>query len=227
MLLCSFVLCSSSVDNSFYWKHNGYFAVLSLRVNSRFAGISLYVVTMNQLLGLGSLKCLLLTWDMHIVHYSFEQHILFILTLCYLVLSDIYGDRPRPLPKVDELKGATDISERKGTPSWDFDVCACFYLMQYHHIMLYFGSMSPYYATANLWFLLVHNRRKKAGSGWSLHQSAESLTYQGILQLTRKSGGLQGVPRCLWLKGCWKVLSVACLLLRYVLLQLVFVASKH
>ncbi|KAF0924203.1 hypothetical protein E2562_008500 [Oryza meyeriana var. granulata] len=35
--------------------------------------------------------------------------------------SDIYGDRPRPLPKVDELKGATDISERKGTPSWDFD----------------------------------------------------------------------------------------------------------
>uniref|UniRef100_A0A0D9WBQ9 RING-type E3 ubiquitin transferase n=1 Tax=Leersia perrieri TaxID=77586 RepID=A0A0D9WBQ9_9ORYZ len=35
--------------------------------------------------------------------------------------SDLYGDRPRPLPKVDELKGATDISERKGTPSWDFD----------------------------------------------------------------------------------------------------------
>ncbi|XP_040379957.1 E3 ubiquitin-protein ligase ORTHRUS 2-like [Oryza brachyantha] len=35
--------------------------------------------------------------------------------------SDIYGDRPRPLPKVAELKGATDISERKGTPSWNFD----------------------------------------------------------------------------------------------------------
>ncbi|KAG8066872.1 hypothetical protein GUJ93_ZPchr0005g16170 [Zizania palustris] len=35
--------------------------------------------------------------------------------------SDIYGDRPRPLPKIKELKDAIDICERKGTPSWDFD----------------------------------------------------------------------------------------------------------
>ncbi|KAH1062960.1 hypothetical protein GLYMA_02G309100v4 [Glycine max] len=35
--------------------------------------------------------------------------------------SDEIGDRPRPLPKIDELKGAVDITERKGDPSWDFD----------------------------------------------------------------------------------------------------------
>ncbi|KAK7299811.1 hypothetical protein RJT34_10639 [Clitoria ternatea] len=35
--------------------------------------------------------------------------------------SDEYGDRPRPLPKIGELKGAIDITERKGSPSWDYD----------------------------------------------------------------------------------------------------------
>lgn len=35
--------------------------------------------------------------------------------------SDEHGDRPRPLPVIKELKEATDISERKGVPSWDFD----------------------------------------------------------------------------------------------------------
>ncbi|XP_057440850.1 E3 ubiquitin-protein ligase ORTHRUS 2 [Lotus japonicus] len=35
--------------------------------------------------------------------------------------TDDVGDRPRPLPKIDELKGAVDITERKGDPSWDFD----------------------------------------------------------------------------------------------------------
>jgi len=39
-----------------------------------------------------------------------------------LTCSDEIGDRPRPLPKIDELKGAVDITERKGDPSWDFDV---------------------------------------------------------------------------------------------------------
>ncbi|XP_044977977.1 E3 ubiquitin-protein ligase ORTHRUS 2-like [Hordeum vulgare subsp. vulgare] len=35
--------------------------------------------------------------------------------------SDLHGDRPRPLPKIKELQGATDIHERKGSPSWDYD----------------------------------------------------------------------------------------------------------
>ncbi|CAN6331708.1 unnamed protein product [Urochloa humidicola] len=34
--------------------------------------------------------------------------------------SDDHGDRPRPLPKIKELQGATDITERKGRPSWDY-----------------------------------------------------------------------------------------------------------
>ncbi|KAL6864924.1 hypothetical protein ACP4OV_016075 [Aristida adscensionis] len=35
--------------------------------------------------------------------------------------SDDHGDRPRPLPKIKELQGATDITERKGRPAWDYD----------------------------------------------------------------------------------------------------------
>ncbi|GMJ06615.1 ORTHRUS 2, VARIANT IN METHYLATION 1 [Hibiscus trionum] len=35
--------------------------------------------------------------------------------------SDEHGDLPRPLPSIPELKKATDILERKGSPSWDFD----------------------------------------------------------------------------------------------------------
>ncbi|CAL4911057.1 unnamed protein product [Urochloa decumbens] len=35
--------------------------------------------------------------------------------------SDDHGDRPRPLPTITELKDATDITERKGRPSWDYD----------------------------------------------------------------------------------------------------------
>ncbi|KAL6535095.1 E3 ubiquitin-protein ligase ORTHRUS 2 [Orobanche minor] len=35
--------------------------------------------------------------------------------------SDTIGDRPRPLPLVEELKHATDITERKGSPAWDYD----------------------------------------------------------------------------------------------------------
>ncbi|CAN6345568.1 unnamed protein product [Urochloa humidicola] len=34
--------------------------------------------------------------------------------------SDDHGDRPRPLPKIKELQGATDTTERKGRPSWDY-----------------------------------------------------------------------------------------------------------
>ncbi|KAL1070168.1 hypothetical protein V6Z11_D11G004200 [Gossypium hirsutum] len=35
--------------------------------------------------------------------------------------SDEHGDRPRPLPAIPELKKATDVFERKESPSWDFD----------------------------------------------------------------------------------------------------------
>ncbi|EOX99609.1 SRA-YDG - like 2 [Theobroma cacao] len=35
--------------------------------------------------------------------------------------SDIHGDRPRPLPAIKELKNAIDITERKGSASWDYD----------------------------------------------------------------------------------------------------------
>lgn len=34
--------------------------------------------------------------------------------------SDEHGDRPRPLPKIDELKNASDITDRKREPSWDW-----------------------------------------------------------------------------------------------------------
>ncbi|XP_065849738.1 E3 ubiquitin-protein ligase ORTHRUS 2-like isoform X2 [Euphorbia lathyris] len=35
--------------------------------------------------------------------------------------SDGQGDRPKPLPVIKELDNATDVTERKETPSWDFD----------------------------------------------------------------------------------------------------------
>ncbi|KAG7588395.1 RING-type zinc-finger LisH dimerization motif [Arabidopsis suecica] len=35
--------------------------------------------------------------------------------------SDEHGDRPRPLPNVPELNMATNLFERKESPSWDFD----------------------------------------------------------------------------------------------------------
>ncbi|KAL4384243.1 hypothetical protein GQ457_15G007100 [Hibiscus cannabinus] len=35
--------------------------------------------------------------------------------------SDLHGDRPRPLPVIKELEHASDITERKESPSWDFD----------------------------------------------------------------------------------------------------------
>lgn len=44
--------------------------------------------------------------------------------ICLLCsFSDDHGDCPRLLPKIKELQGATDITERKGRPSWDYDVC--------------------------------------------------------------------------------------------------------
>ncbi|KAI3840306.1 hypothetical protein MKW92_008782 [Papaver armeniacum] len=41
--------------------------------------------------------------------------------LCVINCSDEHGDRPRPLPVIKELSGATDITDRKDRPSWDYD----------------------------------------------------------------------------------------------------------
>ncbi|KAI4308513.1 hypothetical protein L6164_031576 [Bauhinia variegata] len=35
--------------------------------------------------------------------------------------SDDHGDQPRPLPVIEELERAIDFTERKGSPSWDYD----------------------------------------------------------------------------------------------------------
>ncbi|MCL7049021.1 hypothetical protein MKW94_012007 [Papaver nudicaule] len=39
--------------------------------------------------------------------------------------SDEHGDRPRPLPVIKELKGAIDVTDRKESPSWDYDEENC------------------------------------------------------------------------------------------------------
>lgn len=41
------------------------------------------------------------------------------------MFSDDHGDRPRPLPDIKELTSATDITERKESPFWDYDVSLC------------------------------------------------------------------------------------------------------
>lgn len=47
----------------------------------------------------------------------------FVLICSALSSSDEHGDRPRPLPVVDELKSATDVFERKSPPAWAYEVC--------------------------------------------------------------------------------------------------------
>ncbi|KAI3837084.1 hypothetical protein MKW98_005417, partial [Papaver atlanticum] len=37
--------------------------------------------------------------------------------------SDVHGDCPRSLPVIKELNGATDATDRKDGPFWDYDVC--------------------------------------------------------------------------------------------------------
>lgn len=88
-----------------------------------------------------------------------------------LFFSDDHGDRPRPLPKIKELQGATDITERKGRPSWDYDVCTSVFFFQC-------------YCTV-LWMVCIHcDRRKMAGNGWCLRQSARGLFSLVILRPT-------------------------------------------
>lgn len=57
--------------------------------------------------------------QVEVVAWSLE----FVLLIC----SDLTGDRPRKLPTIKEFKGAVDVTERKGDPSWDFDVSHVIY----------------------------------------------------------------------------------------------------
>ena len=75
-----------------------------------------------------------------------------------MVSSDDRGDRPRPLPKIVELQDATDITERKGRPSWDYDVCTS--------VSSAFMITEPYFDGL---YIYCH-RRKKVGNGWFLLQ---------------------------------------------------------
>jgi hypothetical protein len=114
--------------------------------------------------------------------------------ICTVLFSDDHGDRPRPLPKIKELQGATDITERKGRPSWDYDVCTSV------------SSFSVTIICYGIWMICIHcDRIKMAGNGWCLRQSAGSLFYLGILRPTSKSVEQQSVFICLLLKGCLKV----------------------
>lgn len=54
-------------------------------------------------------------------HYPFYV-ISFVCSHLCKFYSDTHGDRPRPLPAIEELKGAKDVTERKGAPAWDYDV---------------------------------------------------------------------------------------------------------
>jgi len=55
-----------------------------------------------------------------------------------LIVSDGHGDRPRPLPDIPELEGATDINERDEQPSWGYDVCTSSVpsFLQYHSTVI-------------------------------------------------------------------------------------------
>lgn len=83
----------------------------------RSVDICLWDATTNLLLGRGLLFS----------HFTFlsclYQNLMFLkLILCNINCSDEHGDRPRPLPVIKELAGASDVTDRKESPSWDFDV---------------------------------------------------------------------------------------------------------
>lgn len=102
---------------------------LSFSRDTRSADISLFAVTMNQHPGPGFvliyvyIACSLSAISMHFL-CSVNSHCL---KKCQLdcEFSDEHGDQPRPLPSVKELNSATDITERKESPAWDFDVWIC------------------------------------------------------------------------------------------------------
>ena len=83
--------------------------------------------------------------------------------------SDEFGDRPRSLPGIPELKMATDVTERKESPAWDFDVslCSFFSKIWIACLMLLFKDM--FYGLLNCcvdkirWILkLFHNNAKRS-----------------------------------------------------------------
>ena len=76
--------------------------------------------------------------------------------MSYLVLSDLHGDRPRPLPKIKELQGATDITDRKGSPSWDYDVCT-------HVLSSVIISILSHDWMTDLYLILTGERRLEVG----------------------------------------------------------------
>lgn len=85
---------------------------------SRYAGIFLFGVIMNLHHGQGLAYVMLF----------FQYHKLLLLLFYNLTLfksSDDHGDRPRPLPAIKELKNATDVTERKESSAWNYDVCVC------------------------------------------------------------------------------------------------------
>lgn len=98
-----------------------------------------------------------------------------------LICSDDHGDRPRPLPVVIELKNAIDITERTGSPSWDYDVKLfhCYFIRFSYYILIGLRM------SMNMSFL--HRREKKnAGCGKSLHHLAENWWIVEIWKMGRQ-----------------------------------------
>ena len=83
------------------------------RVLSRSVVTYLLGVTMSLLHGPGLI---------YLLESAFFIFSIWALTLWYNACSDEHGDRPRPLPNIPELKMATELFERKESPSWNFDV---------------------------------------------------------------------------------------------------------
>lgn len=94
---------------------------------TRFVDIFLSDVTMNLHRGQGVSASLSL----------YLPIFLKIIIFCKWTCSDNLGDRPRPLPFIKEIENAIDITERRGTPSWDYDVSLCsFTLYNPRHILI-------------------------------------------------------------------------------------------
>jgi hypothetical protein len=83
------------------------------------------------------------------------------------LLSDDHGDRPRPLPKIKELQGATDITERKGRPSWDYVVCTSVSSSNVADLL--------YHVMNCLYFIVIGERRLEMGGASANQQEARSL----------------------------------------------------
>lgn len=120
--MCDEYVALVQYPSSFY-SGRTYFAVQLILFSfchrvSRYAGIFLFGVIMNLHHGQG----------LAYVMSFFQYHKLLLLLFYDLTLfksSDDHGDRPRPLPVIKELKNAADVTERKESPAWNYDVCVC------------------------------------------------------------------------------------------------------